>query len=127
MSKLAFAISLGDRAKSMTYLRKRPRQRRSQATFDAIIEASARILADDGVGQLTTNRIAVRAGVSVGSLYQYFPNRQAIVRALVERELARAEAVRPAVLDNPTRSLACSVSPTFHVAPRSIHFASCGG
>jgi AcrR family transcriptional regulator len=90
----------------VTYLRKRPRQTRSQATFDAIVEAAARILVESGAGRLTTNRVAARAGVSVGSLYQYFPNRQAILRALVERELARAEALRPAALDDPTRPAA---------------------
>jgi AcrR family transcriptional regulator len=76
---------------------------RSQATFDAVVEATARILSEDGPEHLKTNRIAERAGVSVGSLYQYFPHRQAIVRALVERELARAEALRPPLLDDPTR------------------------
>jgi len=86
----------------MTYLRKRPRQERSQATFDAIVEASARILAEDGVRALTTNRIAERAGVSVGSLYQYFPDRGAIVRALLERQLAQASAMRPALIDDET-------------------------
>jgi AcrR family transcriptional regulator len=90
----------------MAYLRKRPRQARSQSTFDAIVEAAARILAEDGGRRLTTNRIAARAGVSVGSLYQYFPDRRAIVRALLERELARAEAMRPAAIDDPARHLA---------------------
>src|SRR5690606_3069037 len=85
------------------YLRKRPRQARARTTFGAIVEAAARILADEGPGALTTNRIALRAGVSIGSLYQYFPDRKAIVRALFERELARAEALRPATLDDPTR------------------------
>ncbi len=89
----------------MTYLRKRPRQRRAQATFEAIIEASARILVELGPERLTTNAIATRAGVSVGSLYQYFPNRDAIVRALLERELTRAESLRPALIDEEARPL----------------------
>jgi AcrR family transcriptional regulator len=88
----------------MAYLRKRPRQTRAQATFDAVLEATARILAEDGARGLTTNRIAKRAGVSVGS--QYFPDRRAIVRALLEREVARAEALRPAAIDDATRSIA---------------------
>jgi AcrR family transcriptional regulator len=91
-----------DGASAMKYLRKRPRQARSRATFEAIVEASARILAEHGERALTTNRIAERAGVSVGSLYQYFPDRTAVVRALVERQIARAEAQRPALLDDAT-------------------------
>lgn len=89
-----------------TDVRKRPRQDRSAATFDAIVEAAARILASEGPRRLTTNRIAGLAGVSVGSLYQYFPNKRAIVRALLERELARAEGMRPAALDDASKPLA---------------------
>jgi len=70
---------------------------------DAIVEAAARIVAD-GNGRLTTNAIAARAGISVGSLYQYFPNKQAVLRALIARELARAESNRPDVLDDPGAS-----------------------
>ncbi|MDX2168140.1 MAG: TetR/AcrR family transcriptional regulator [Deltaproteobacteria bacterium] len=103
----------------MAYLRKTPRQARAQATFDAIVEAAARILNEPGPARLTTNGIAARAGVSVGSLYQYFPNRQAIVRALLERELARAEAMRPALLDDasqpPLRRLRAAVDWHFDV------------
>ncbi|MEW6268161.1 MAG: TetR/AcrR family transcriptional regulator [Thermodesulfobacteriota bacterium] len=87
----------------MTYLRKTPRQARSQATFEAIVEAAARILAETGPRGLRTSHVAERAGVSVGSLYQYFPDRKAIVRALIERQLARAEATRPAALDDAAR------------------------
>lgn len=50
---------------------------------DAILEAAARILEDDGLGQLNTNAIAARAGVSVGSLYQYFPSKEAILAELI--------------------------------------------
>jgi AcrR family transcriptional regulator len=89
--------------KAPSALRKSPRQARAQATVAAIVEAAARILVESGARALTTNRIAARAGVSVGSLYQYFPNKLAVVRALLERELARAEAARPATLDDPSR------------------------
>jgi AcrR family transcriptional regulator len=71
----------------------------------AIVEAAARILVDEGPAALTTNGVARRAGVSVGSLYQYFPNKHAVLRALLERELGRAEAIRPALLDDATRPL----------------------
>jgi AcrR family transcriptional regulator len=85
-------------------LRKRPRQRRAETTFDAILESAARILAREGPERLTTNRIARDAGVSVGSLYQYFPNKRAIVRALLERRIARAESARPAAIDDASLS-----------------------
>ena len=62
--------------------RKRPRQRSAQATFDAIIVACAQLLGQSGYETLTTNAIAERAGVSVGTLYEYFPNRESIVAAL---------------------------------------------
>jgi AcrR family transcriptional regulator len=68
--------------------RKRPVQRRSAATVDAIVEAAARLLESAGFDGYTTNAIAARAGVSVGSLYQYFPNRDALTAALIERESA---------------------------------------
>jgi AcrR family transcriptional regulator len=66
--------------------RKLPRQRRSAATVEAILEAAAHILERDGLPALTTNRVAERAGASIGSLYQYFPNREAILAALIRRE-----------------------------------------
>ena len=65
--------------------RKKPAQARSRATVEAILEAATRILRDQGLADLTTNRVAERAGVSVGSLYQYFPSREAILAELVRR------------------------------------------
>jgi AcrR family transcriptional regulator len=67
--------------------RKRPRQARSKATVDTILEATARVLVKHGFDGLTTNGVAVAAGVSIGSLYQYFPNKEALVGALVERHI----------------------------------------
>jgi len=90
----------------MSYLRKTPRQARSQATFAAILEAAARILGEAGARRLRTTDVAELAGVSVGSLYQYFPDRKAIARALIQREVERAEATRPAALDDATCSRA---------------------
>ncbi len=71
--------------------RKSARQARSAATVEVIIEAAARILETGGLPSFTTNAIAERAGVSVGSLYQYFPNKDAITRALIRRELETLE------------------------------------
>ncbi len=65
--------------------RKTPRQARARATVDAILMAAAHILKEEGVENITTNRIAEVAGVSIGSLYQYFPNKGAVVAALRER------------------------------------------
>ncbi|HEY6722858.1 MAG TPA: TetR/AcrR family transcriptional regulator [Polyangiaceae bacterium] len=65
--------------------RKLPGQERSQQTVDAIVTAAAHILAHEGVEALTTNAVAERAGASIGSVYQYFPHKQAIVAAVLER------------------------------------------
>ena len=70
----------------MTELRKRPRQKRSEAMVDAILEAAARILEDEGLDRLNTNTTAAKAGVSVGSLYQYFPSKDAILAELIRRD-----------------------------------------
>jgi AcrR family transcriptional regulator len=71
--------------------RKLPRQARSRATVDALLEACARLLAESEYRALTTNRIARRAGVSIGSLYEFFPNRESILLTLTQRRLARLE------------------------------------
>src|ERR1700751_5265402 len=65
--------------------RKVASQKRSRATVDALVEATARILVREGFDKASTNRIAEVAGVSVGSLYQYFPSKEALVLAVVER------------------------------------------
>lgn len=69
--------------------RRTPTQGRAQHTVAAIFEATGLLAAEGGDAQLTTNRIAERAGVSIGTLYQYFPTREAIVDALVAQERAR--------------------------------------
>ena len=66
--------------------RKQPRQKRAQATVAVIVEAAARILEEAGLDAFNTNAVADRAGVSVGSLYQYFPNKAALMAALVRRD-----------------------------------------
>lgn len=72
--------------------RKEPRQARSRATVDAILTATARVLVERGYDKASTNAIAERAGVSIGSLYQYFPNKEALVAALCEQHMAEASA-----------------------------------
>lgn len=74
-------------------MRKKPMQQRSQQLVEALVEAAGRVVAEDGLAALTTIRVADRARVSVGSLYQYFENKEALLAALVVRmneELRRA-------------------------------------
>ena len=71
--------------KPATKPRKDASQRRSRATFDALVEATARILVREGFDKASTNRIAEQAGVSIGSLYQYFPGKDALVAAVIDR------------------------------------------
>ena len=61
------------------YLRKKPKQMRSKLMFDSILEASTRVLEEVSFKKFTTNRVAEVAGISIGSLYQYFPNKQSIL------------------------------------------------
>ncbi|ECP9614814.1 TetR/AcrR family transcriptional regulator [Salmonella enterica] len=67
--------------------RKMPRQARAAVTVDIIFEATLQLLIEDGLQRLTTTRVAERAGVSVGTLYQYFPHKESLVYALNERYL----------------------------------------
>ncbi len=69
--------------------RKKPAQSRSKVTVDAIFEATIQVLLADGLQRLTTTRVAERAGVSVGTLYQYYPNKQSLLFAVLERHLER--------------------------------------
>lgn len=85
-------------------MRKKPTQARAGATIAAIVEAAAQVLQRDGEDGLTTAKIADRAGVSIGSVYQYFPNKEAILLALIRKEreaiaadvAARIAAIEPA-------------------------------
>ena len=73
--------------KLKTIPRKMPSQERSRATIDAILDATARVLQREGFDRASTNRVAEAAGVSIGSLYQYFPSKEALVAALAERHM----------------------------------------
>src|SRR6516162_7758300 len=65
--------------------RKLPRQARAKVTVDAIVEATTQLFLQAGYDRFTTARVAERAGVSVGSLYQYFPNKAALASAVIDR------------------------------------------
>jgi AcrR family transcriptional regulator len=73
--------------------RKKPTQARAQHTVEVILRATAHILRTDGWDACNTNAVAKRAGVSIGSLYQYFPSKEALVAALAEQHAARGLAV----------------------------------
>lgn len=73
--------------------RKRPRQERSRVTVETILAATARVLVKKGFDGLTTNAVAEAAGVSIGSLYQYFPSKEALVAALIEQHIEQMNAL----------------------------------
>jgi AcrR family transcriptional regulator len=85
---------LPQRAPALFEPRKSPVQARSATTVEAILDATIQVLLRVGKERLTTTRVALRAGVSVGTLYQYFPNKSALLQAVLERHLlAVTEAV----------------------------------
>src|SRR5277367_7031862 len=71
--------------------RRKPQQRRARQTVEAILDAVVRILKREGFQAITTNRVAEVAGVSIGSLYQYFPDRPAIFGALHQRHIEEVD------------------------------------
>lgn len=86
--------------------RKSPIQARSVASVDAILKATIQVLLHVGKEQLTTTRVALRAGVSVGTLYQYFPNKRALLQAALKRHLTEvAEAVELVCREQEGRTL----------------------
>lgn len=101
---------LSRQRKTKKIQRRAPQQTRARATYDAALEATARIVRRDGLGGLNTNRIAERTGISVGTLYGYFPDKTAIVVALARRMLAEDNRALVASLDaagdgDPVRAL----------------------
>lgn len=102
--------------------RRTPRQPRSEATVEAILEATFQLLEQGGVEALTTNHIAERAGVSVGTLYQYFEGKQAILAALAQRQAAAArDRIARIVIDGPrvsaVRLIVRTLATAFEGAP----------
>jgi AcrR family transcriptional regulator len=86
--------------------RKTPRQSRSAETVAAILEAAAQVLEAAGFRGFNTNAVARRAGVSIGSFYQYFPNKNALTIALISRETERFRADTARALDEATGTAA---------------------
>ena len=90
-------------------VRRAPVQKRALATVASILDAAAATFVEHGYAGGTTNRIATVAGVSVGSLYEYFPNKDAILGALLHRRLAEVDAELDRLLASPAESAAESV------------------
>jgi AcrR family transcriptional regulator len=84
-------------------LRRAPTQERAQRTIEAIFEATAQIVESEGEAGLTTNKVARKAGFSIGTLYQYFPSKEAIVLAMSQRERERFMGAMQAALDQAVR------------------------
>ncbi len=90
--------------------RKSASQKRSRATVETLLDATARVLAREGYDRASTNWIAATAGVSVGSLYQYFPNKEALVAALVARHNREMlQLLRDALIQVASRDLATAM------------------
>jgi AcrR family transcriptional regulator len=94
------------RRKDTTAPRKLPKQARSTRLVEHILQAAVRVLERDGAAGFNTVRVAERAGVSVGSLYQYFPNKQAILFRLQQDEWAGTSALLDGIFEDERRSAA---------------------
>ena len=102
-------------------VRKMPKQERARRTFDLIVETAAQLLLEEGETRLTTNRVAERGGFSIGTIYQYFPNREAILLALIERErergrlgvLASLKQIKPETVEENVRQIVRSLIESF--------------
>ncbi len=77
--------------KTSLEMRKRPKQTRSIETVNVILEASAQVFSNHGYEGTTTDMIAEKAGISIGSFYQYYPNKDAVLISLLERHLERVK------------------------------------
>lgn len=110
----------------LTNPRKHASQERSRATVDALIEATRRLLVREGFDKASTNRIAREAGVSVGSLYQYYPGKEALVAAVIDRhnrelmQVVRAALAEVAALpiDKAMRKLVAVAIDAHRIDPR---------
>jgi AcrR family transcriptional regulator len=94
---------MADHQSAQISSRKRPKQARSADLVAAILEAAAQVLAKEGAPRFTTARVAKRAGVSVGSIYQYFPNKAAILFRLQSDEMRGTSELLRAILEDASK------------------------
>lgn len=103
--------------------RRTPRQARAESTIGVIFDATLQLLETDGPEKLNTNRIATRAGVSVGTIYQYFRDKDDILAALAERRAAEVrDAIAELVIERPEaglRPIIRTLTHSFEDAPRA--------
>lgn len=95
---------MSDRQKPKISLRKQPQQARSTGLIAVILEAAAQVLAKEGAQRFTTARVAEKAGVSIGSLYQYFPNKAAILFRLQSDEWRQTTGLLRSILEDEERA-----------------------
>lgn len=98
--QLAFNEGISMPRKRSIIPRKLPQQDRSRTTVEAILEATTHILTEEGYDKANTNRIAERAGLSIGSLYQYFPNKESLMAALMDQHSNEIAALVESKLQN---------------------------
>ena len=99
-----------DRRSARISSRKQPKQARSNELVAAILEAAVQVLAKEGAQRFTTARVAEKAGVSVGSLYQYFPNKAAILFRLQSDEWRQTTELLRGILEDVRQAAARTVA-----------------
>jgi AcrR family transcriptional regulator len=99
--------------------RRRAKQARSLQTIAIVLEAAAQVLAREGYARATTNRIAEIAGVSIGTIYQYFGDKDAIFDALIRNEIDGLQRILGDAAPDPRESLAATLSRVLHVFVRA--------
>lgn len=104
-------------------VRRAPRQERSRQTVEVVLDAVERVLKKEGSANITTNRIAEAAGVSIGSVYQYFPDKQSIFAALHQRHVEQVSQVIERVVSDPRPQSLESRACTLLVALMDVHDA----
>lgn len=110
---------MADRTTARISARKAPRQARSSDLVRAILEAATRILAEEGAARFTTARVAERAGVSIGSLYQYFPNKAAILFRLQSDEWGETTTLLRRILEDESQPPPARLRALVHAFLRS--------